>query len=137
MSNMRKIPMRRETIKALEVRRNTVMGEARKRSTMQTLGANNEFNRNKARHRTKATVVGNTVERIYSLNAQLNQVVGTGNGAANPNEGYEMSSDDERSNVTRNSVRHTQPTPQPVLAEVRNSQLWADDAQLMLKNHRL
>ena len=126
MSNMRKIPMRRETIKALEVRRNTVMGEARKRSTMQTLGANNEFNRNKNRHRTTATVVGNTVERIYSLNAQLNQVVGTANGAA-PNEGYEMSSDEERSNVTatvhRNSVRHTQPTPQPVLAEVRNSQL--------------
>ncbi|XP_059350344.1 chitin synthase chs-2-like isoform X1 [Daphnia carinata] len=122
MSNMRKIPMRRETIKALEVRRNTVMGEARKRSTMQTLGANNEFNRNKNRHRNKATVVGNTVERIYSLNAQLNQVVGNSN-AAVPNEGYEMSSDEDRSNVTRNSMRHAQPTPQPVLAEVRNSQL--------------
>lgn len=122
MSNMRKIPMRRETIKALEVRRNTVMGEARKRSTMQTLGANNEFNRNKNRHRNKATVVGNTVERIYSLNAQLNQVVGNANVAV-PNEGYEMSSDEDRSNVTRNSMRHAQPTPQPVLAEMRNSQL--------------
>ena len=98
MNNMRKIPMRRETIKALEVRRNTVMGEARRRSTMQTLGANNEFNRNKNRHRTTAAIVGNTVER--------------------------MSSDEERSNVTRSSVRHTQPTPQPVVvAEVRNSQM--------------
>lgn len=98
MSNMRKIPMRRETIKALEVRRNTVMGEARRRSTMRTLGANNEFNRNKNRHRNTATVIGNTVERIYSPN-------GSAAGAA-PNEGYEMSSDEERSNVTRNSVRH-------------------------------
>ena len=116
MNNMRKIPMRRETIKALEVRRNTVMGEARRRSTMQTLGANNEFNRNKNRHRTTAAIVGNTVERIYSPN-------GSAAGAA-PNEGYEMSSDEERSNVTRSSVRHTQPTPQPVVvAEVRNSQM--------------
>lgn len=114
MSNMRKIPMRRETIKALEVRRNTVMGEARRKSTMQTLGANNEFNRNKNRHRTVTTVVGNTVERIYSPN-------GSATGAA-PNEGYEMSSDEERS-VTRNSVRHSQPTPQPVSSEVRNSQM--------------
>lgn len=34
--------MRRETIKALEVRRNSVMAERRK-SQMQTLGANNEY----------------------------------------------------------------------------------------------
>lgn len=124
--------MRRETIKALEVRRNTVMGEARKRSTMQTLGANNEFNRNKNRHRQNTTaVVGNNLERIYSPNGST-----TG---ASPNEGYEMSSEDERSNVARNSVRQTQPTPQPATngpsvaaavanwnkeaAEGRNSQL--------------
>lgn len=34
--------MRRETIKALEIRRNSVMAERRK-SNMQTLGANNEY----------------------------------------------------------------------------------------------
>lgn len=121
MGNMRKIPMRRETIKALELRRNTVMGEARRRSTMQTLGANNEFNRNQKRHRNNGTLVtGNNVERIYSPN-------GVGPSAV-PNEGYEMSSEDERSNTTRNSLRHTQATPQPSgrtseLGEVRNSQM--------------
>lgn len=34
--------MRRETIRALEVRKNSVMAERRK-SHMQTLGANNEY----------------------------------------------------------------------------------------------
>lgn len=34
--------MRRETIRALEVRKNSVMAERRK-SNMQTLGANNEY----------------------------------------------------------------------------------------------
>lgn len=34
--------MRRETIRALEVRKNSVMAERRK-SQMQTLGANNEY----------------------------------------------------------------------------------------------
>lgn len=38
----RKISMRRETIKALETRRNSIMAEKRK-SQMQTLGANNEY----------------------------------------------------------------------------------------------
>lgn len=38
----RRMTMRRETIRALEVRKNSVMAERRK-STMQTLGANNEY----------------------------------------------------------------------------------------------
>lgn len=108
---MRKIPMRRETIKALEVRRNTVMGEARRRSTMRTLGANNEFNRNKNRHRNGAAISGN-IEQIYSPS-----VVKT-------NEGYEMSSDEEKS-IAQNSVRmQTQQLPAPVsAATAANSQL--------------
>ena len=116
--------MRRETIKALELRRNTVMGEARRRSTMQTLGANNEFNRNQKRHRNNGTLItGNNVERIYSPNGMAHT-----NAVAVPNEGYEMSSEDERSNVTRNSMRHTQATPQPSgrtseLGDLRNSQM--------------
>ncbi|CAG0901858.1 unnamed protein product, partial [Darwinula stevensoni] len=39
LSNMRKLSMRRETIKALEVRRNTVMGERAEKKKMETLGA--------------------------------------------------------------------------------------------------
>lgn len=111
MSNMRKIPMRRETIKALEVRRNTVMGEARRRSTMRTLGANNEFNRNKNRHRNGTAISGN-IDQIYSPS-----VVKT-------NEGYEMSSDEEKS-IEKNSVRlQTQQLPAPVsAATAANSQL--------------
>ena len=114
MNNMRKIPMRRETIKALEVRRNTVMGEQRRKSTMQTLGANNEFNRNKGRHRNSATITGN-VERIYSPN---------GSSISKTNEGYEMSSDDDRS--TRNSVRISTQPPLPQqqpASDLRNSQM--------------
>lgn len=38
----RNVTMRRETIKALETRRNSLMAEKRK-SQMQTLGANNEY----------------------------------------------------------------------------------------------
>lgn len=38
----RRLTMRRETIRALEVRKNSVMAERRK-SQMQTLGANNEY----------------------------------------------------------------------------------------------
>lgn len=38
----RKMTLRRETLKALETRRNSVMAERRK-SQMQTLGANNEY----------------------------------------------------------------------------------------------
>ena len=123
MSNMRKIPMRRETIKALEVRRNTVMGEARKRSTMQTLGANNEFNRNKNRHRNSTTIVGGNVERIYSPNGSS---ASNHNGAAGPvNEGYEISSDEELSTTTttRNSIRAHPTGVQPVVVDVRNSQM--------------
>lgn len=38
----RRMTMRQETIRALEVRKNSVMAERRK-SQMQTLGANNEY----------------------------------------------------------------------------------------------
>lgn len=38
----RRLTMRQETIRALEVRKNSVMAERRK-SQMQTLGANNEY----------------------------------------------------------------------------------------------
>lgn len=132
MSNMRKIPMRRETIKALEVRRNTVMGEARRKSTMQTLGANNEFNKNKNKHRNSTTILGaGTVERIYSPNGST--VGGAGVVASQQqgpvNEGYEMSSDEDRSTTTttRNSIRSKQAALLSVAAataDVRgNSQL--------------
>lgn len=38
----RQMTMRRETIRALEVRKNSIMAE-RKKSQMQTLGAHNEY----------------------------------------------------------------------------------------------
>ncbi|KAK2724897.1 hypothetical protein QYM36_001381, partial [Artemia franciscana] len=98
MSQMRKLSMTRETIKALELRRNTVLGE-RKKSTMQTLGANNEFNKSKhgPRHRSSTALVDGTAERIFTPNGDTNN-------------GYDESSDDDRM-TTRSSVKLHPLTP--------------------------
>ncbi|CAH2104562.1 unnamed protein product [Euphydryas editha] len=98
----RKMTLRRETLKALETRRNSVMAERRK-SQMQTLGANNEYgvtgmlNNNHGvppRHRTS------------TANISVKDVFGEPNGGM-VNRGYETSLGDEDDS---NSIR-LQPRP--------------------------
>merc|ERR1712083_595636 len=60
-----KMPMRRETLKALEQRRDHVANE-RKQSKMLTLGASNPVNNNKDKHRTSAKITGESAVKIFS-----------------------------------------------------------------------
>ena len=92
-----KMPMRRETLKALEQRRDHVANE-RKQSKMLTLGASNPVNNNKDKHRTSAKITGETVGKIFSgIDGQDNVAYDRGNGSSN--------TDDEASSTTRNSGR--------------------------------
>ena len=92
-----KMPMRRETIKALEQRRDHVVHE-RKQSKMLTLGASNSQNNNKDRHRSSAKVTADTVDKIFADAGVDNGAFDRGNGSSN--------TDDEASSTTRNSGRH-------------------------------
>ena len=58
--------MRRETLKALEQRRDHVVSE-RKQSKMLTLGASNNMNNNKDKHRSAAKITGDTVDKIFAV----------------------------------------------------------------------
>jgi len=90
------LPMRRETIKALEQRRDHVANE-RKQSKMLTLGASNPVNNNKDKHRSSAKVTGDTVDKIFAGAGVDNVAYDRGNGSSN--------TDDEASSTTRNSGR--------------------------------
>ncbi|XP_038211591.1 chitin synthase chs-2 isoform X1 [Zerene cesonia] len=100
----RKMTLRRETLKALETRRNSVMAERRK-SQMQTLGANNEYgvtgilNNNHGvgpRHRTS------------TANISVKDVFGEPNGGM-VNRGYETTlGDEDDSNSMRLQPRQNQ-----------------------------
>ncbi|XP_039764506.1 chitin synthase chs-2 [Pararge aegeria] len=100
----RKMTLRRETLKALETRRNSVMAERRK-SQMQTLGANNEYgvtgklNNNLGiapRHRTS------------TANISVKDVFAEPNGGM-VNRGYETSlGDEDDSNSIRLQPRQNQ-----------------------------
>ncbi|XP_049868796.1 chitin synthase chs-2 isoform X4 [Pectinophora gossypiella] len=101
----RKMTLRRETLKALETRRNSVMAERRK-SQMQTLGANNEYgvagmlNNNHGvvpRHRTS------------TANISVKDVFGEPNGGQ-VNRAYETSLGDEDENSMRLQPRQNQVT---------------------------
>ncbi|XP_062565710.1 chitin synthase chs-2 isoform X3 [Armigeres subalbatus] len=71
----RRMTMRRETIRALEVRKNSVMAERRK-SQMQTLGANNEYgitgvnntNNNAPQRPLRTSNAGVSVKDIFNVN---------------------------------------------------------------------
>ena len=52
------MPMRRETLKALEHRREDVMNERKQSGKMQTLGASNPYNNNKDKHRNNTKLTG-------------------------------------------------------------------------------
>ncbi|XP_045760492.1 chitin synthase chs-2 isoform X2 [Maniola jurtina] len=101
----RKMTLRRETLKALETRRNSVMAERRK-SQMQTLGANNEYgvtgklNNNHPvppRHRTSTANI--SVKDVFAEPINGGMV----------NRGYETSlGDDDDSNSMRLQPRQNQ-----------------------------
>ncbi len=90
------MPMRRETLKALEQRRDHVVSE-RKQSKMQTLGASNPHNNNKDKHRGAPKITGDTVDKIFAAAG-----VGVDNGGFDRGAGS-SNTDDEASSTTRNS----------------------------------
>jgi len=68
-----KMPMRRETLKAIETARDNLITE-RKQSKMRTLGASNPHNNNKDKHRANTRITGDTVERVFTPGGLDNQV---------------------------------------------------------------
>eukprot|EP00091_Calanus_sinicus_P015950 TRINITY_DN3502_c0_g1_i1.p1 TRINITY_DN3502_c0_g1~~TRINITY_DN3502_c0_g1_i1.p1 ORF type:complete len:147 (-),score=24.26 TRINITY_DN3502_c0_g1_i1:479-919(-) len=63
-----KLPMRRETLKAIEQARDNLISnlhnDRKGGSKMQTLGASNPHNNNKDKHRGNTRITGDTVERV-------------------------------------------------------------------------
>lgn len=115
----RQLSMRRETIRALEVRKNSVMAEKRK-SQMQTLGANNEYGvtgglpvslgPRPGRPSLAGSVVN--IKDVFDLNggpANSSQIYGSNGGqlygaaSGTLNQGYEHVLDED----DRNSLRLT------------------------------
>ncbi|NP_001245291.1 chitin synthase A [Bombyx mori] len=98
----RKMTLRRETLKALETRRNSVMAERRK-SQMQTLGANNEYG--------VTGMLNNNVgprHRASNANISVKDVFSEPNGGQ-INRAYEASlGDDDDSNSMRLQPRQNQ-----------------------------
>jgi len=93
----RKISMRRETIKALETRRNSIMAEKRK-SQMQTLGANNEYGLSGVNN----NIGGIPVRSMRTSNAGISvKDVFTDPNGGQVNRGYDAALDDEDTNSLR------------------------------------
>lgn len=69
MNHMRNISIRQETIKALEARKNNVIGDKIEKPRMQTLGAKNDFKKNPLRHRPSSASGGAAqLERVFTPN---------------------------------------------------------------------
>lgn len=88
-----RLPMRRETMKAIEHARDQLISE-RKQSKMQTLGASNPYNNNKDKHRKNTRLDSDTVDRVFTPNGGLDNQAFDGPGSSN--------TDDEASSTTRN-----------------------------------
>merc|ERR1719150_1985216 len=93
-----KLPMRRETLKAIEVARDNLISnlqnERKGGSKMQTLGASNPHNNNKEKHRTNTRITGDTVDRVFQPNG----------GVENPAfDAPSSNTDDDNSSTARNS----------------------------------
>ncbi|XP_055379222.1 chitin synthase chs-2 isoform X1 [Condylostylus longicornis] len=114
----RRMTMRRETIRALEVRKNSVMAERRK-SQMQTLGVKNEYgiatttantisNGIIPTRNTRTSNAGLSIKDVFSPNGGPGEIYGTTNGSGGQvNQGYEHVLDEE----DRNSLRLTPRNP--------------------------
>ena len=73
-----KLPMRRETLKAIEVARDqliTNLHNERKGSKMQTLGASNPHNNNKEKHRNNTRITGDTIDQVFQPNGGIENPV--------------------------------------------------------------
>jgi len=70
-----KLPMRRETLKAIEHARENLISnlhsDRKGGSKMQTLGASNPHNNNKDKHRGNTRITGDTVERVFTPNGGI------------------------------------------------------------------
>jgi len=93
-------PMRRETMKAIEVARDHLISnynQERKGSKMQTLGASNPHNNNKEKHRNNTRITGDTIDQVFQPNG----------GIENPAFDVPSSNTDDESSTTRNSTTST------------------------------
>ncbi|XP_037814355.1 chitin synthase chs-2 isoform X1 [Lucilia sericata] len=111
----RRLTMRAETIRALEVRKNSVMAERRK-SAMQTLGAKNEYgiaavstlNNNGGIPNVRSGRVSNAginIKDVFNVNGgPSEQIYGSNNGAVN--QGYEHVNEDDDGNSLRLTTRN-------------------------------
>merc|ERR1719215_2420262 len=93
-----KHPMRRETIKAIEVAREQLisnMQQERKGSKMQTLGASNPHNNNKEKHRNNTRITGDTIDQVFQPNG----------GIENPAFDVPSSNTDDESSTRNSSTR--------------------------------
>ncbi|KAL7727578.1 hypothetical protein ACLKA6_014930 [Drosophila palustris] len=117
----RRLTMRAETIRALEVRKNSVMAERRK-SAMQTLGAKNEYgittalpvNNNGAIPNPRSGRVSNagiSIKDVFNVNGGPAEQIYGSNGGGTINQGYEHVIDED---VEANSLRLTTRNPHQV-----------------------
>ena len=71
-----KLPMRRETMKAIEIAREQLINNMQNErkggggggSKMQTLGASNPHNNNKEKHRNQTRITGDTIDQVFQPN---------------------------------------------------------------------
>ncbi|XP_055923356.1 chitin synthase chs-2 isoform X2 [Eupeodes corollae] len=113
----RRMTMRRETIRALEVRKNSVMAERRK-SAMQTLGAKNEYGittTNTTLNNVGAPIrsgrssnAGISIKDVFNTNGGLTEQIYGSNGGGAINQGYEHVLDEEDGNSVRLTTRNPQ-----------------------------
>ncbi|XP_070509760.1 chitin synthase chs-2 isoform X6 [Chironomus tepperi] len=114
----RRLTMRAETIRALEVRKNSVMAEKRK-SQMQTLGANNEYgitgnhnnNLQLPSRPVRSSNAGMSVKELFNSNGVANHTIYGATGAVN--QAYEHVEEEDG-----NSIRLTP----------RNQSSWATNS---------
>merc|ERR1712117_588528 len=93
-----KLPMRRETLKAIEVARDQLISNLhneRKGSKMQTLGASNPHNNNKEKHRNNTRITGDTIDQVFQPNG----------GIENPAFDVPSSNTDDESSTRNSSTR--------------------------------
>ncbi|KAM7362637.1 hyaluronan synthase-like protein kkv isoform 1-T3 [Cochliomyia hominivorax] len=112
----RRLTMRAETIRALEVRKNSVMAERRK-SAMQTLGAKNEYgigavstlNNNGGIPNVRSGRVSNAginIKDVFNVNGGPGEQIYGSNGGGTINQGYEHVNEEDDGNSLRLTTRN-------------------------------
>ncbi|XP_075147009.1 hyaluronan synthase-like protein kkv isoform X1 [Haematobia irritans] len=112
----RRLTMRAETIRALEVRKNSVMAERRK-SAMQTLGAKNEYgittasvlNNNGGIPNARSGRISNagiSIKDVFNVNGGPGEQIYGSNGGGTINQGYEHVTEEDDVNSLRLTTRN-------------------------------